>query len=277
MLHWSDETLIVWLQNYPSVKPALVKILVRRYKNLLYKEMAKQCDHRYDREDLAQQILFIFVQLLEEYDVTRGIPVAGFLKAKLPNRIYNFFKSQVKIWVTELSDGDSSDDKNGYELSPISIDSRDFWKEVCLYLPRHEFELLYWRFQCEYNNDEIAILTGIPSRNEVIQKLEAVITKLRNHVQFLQKFHLPMTDSKSKIAQDSGSKMTFFSLCKKLVEQCGVVLYTKDMLAHQKVIDGMYTEKDLRSLQSIRALVRMILKQCNLTKDGMDVIAPAAI
>ena len=276
MMRWDDETLVVWLQTYPNIKQPLVKMMFRRYKNLIYKEIARQCDHRYDRDDLSQQIILIFMQLLDEYDSHRGIPVAGFLKAKLPNRIYNFFKSQLKLWNTEIPNEDprralgEEDEDDGYEIS-TSTELFDFWREISRCLAREQFEMLYWRFQCEFTPEEIAMLSGLSSRYDVIRGIELALEQLRYDWRLIKQYGHKRIDMLGKhkntmpSCSTGGAYNAYTDVCREIMNRCGVIMLSRDVIKHLKHIRKIYLENLKDDVVPIRQLGHLVLSLCHMT------------
>lgn len=292
-IDWDDEIIVGWLQKYPNIKQALVEILVRRYKNLLYKEIAKQCDKRYDREDIVQHIVFLFIQLLEEYDATRGIPLAGFLKNKLPNRIYNYFKTQVRLWTAEIQRDNllSLDDSSGhghgetdshddvYELSQTQTEVHDFWAGVARLLDRRGFEVLFWKFQCDYSLDEISILMGMRGPCEAEKFLNHTIDKLRFDARLFGTATLnaitQAQQTKQANAKVQRTKETldvtyhlFQVLHHEITAYCGVFDYGDDtMQKHRSMLHAYNAGQDLL-LFGLHAILDDIMTKCGLDADN---------
>lgn len=256
-LDWTDETIVKWLQLYPNVKKCLVETLVRRYKNLIYKEIAKQCDQRYEREDIIQQIVYLFIQLLEEYDDGRGIPLAGFLKKKLPNRIYNHFKAQLRVWDVEIPhDGlvsasdDKEDGENEYddvcELQATSIDANDFWIGMAQVLEYDDFQALFWKFECECSTDEISVLMNMRGPCDAEKRLNTVLEALRYDTRVFSGFSFDpseKTGTTSKALKKENVDMTyhiFQILHQEIAEFCGLFPHGEKTVQQLNILNSIY-------------------------------------
>ena len=291
-IDWDDEIIVVWLQKYPNIKKALVEILVRRYKNLLYKEIAKQCDKRYDREEIIQHIVYLFIQLLEEYDPSRGIPLAGFLKNKLPNRIYNYFKTQVRLWTAEVQrdttigtneDGGNSNSntsrRNTYEISQTQTEVHDFWTGVAKILDRRSFEAIFWKFQCDYSFDEISILMGMRGPCEAEKFISGVIEKLRfdsrlfGESYFVPKLNKPGTQPQKSSDKKEALNVTYhlFQVVHQDVTSfCGIFDYGDETLRqYYSMLNAFNTGQDLLML-GINSIVEDIMKSCGLDEETVE-------
>jgi DNA-directed RNA polymerase specialized sigma24 family protein len=282
-MYWTDEKLVVWLQRHPGTRKPIISILIRRYKNLIYKELSRQCDPRYDRDDLSQQIILIFVQLLEEFDASKGVPLAGFLKAKLSNRVYNFFKSQVKIWTQEVAnevfnDSDDDDDsetsikqtqrrqQNVYEMP--SSHELDFWKDVCLYLPAQKFEALYWRYQANFCNAEIAIMLNL-SVDDAGKIVDNACNALRFCPPFLKKYSPALLSSSVKKGNSKEkhlhtAKNSFHAIRKIIMDTCRITMKNIEAEQHQKTIDTITSIARQNKTIGMQGLIAQIIKLCNL-------------
>lgn len=258
-LEWSDETIVEWLQLYPNVKKCLVEILVRRYKNLIYKEIAKQCDQRYDREDIIQQIVYLFIQLLEEYDNKRGIPLAGFLKIKLPNRIYNHFKSQLKVWDVEVpheglvsASDDKEDGENEYddicELQTSTIDASDFWVSMAQVLNYDSFQALFWKFECECGTDEIAVLMRMRGPCDAEKILNTTLEALRYDGRIFGNFAFDPSEKTglpAKALKKENVDMTyhiFQTLHQEVAEFCGIYPHGEKTVRQYFTLNQIYSQ-----------------------------------
>lgn len=275
---WNDELIVLWLQKYSEIKQPLVEILIRRYKNLLYKEMARQCDQRYDKEDIVQQIIFLFVQLLDEYDPVRGIPLAGFLKAKLPNRTYNYFKSQVKQWTAEvlqeiMQNPGEIDDTHICEIGATELETYEFWKQIAKIVDWASFSLLYFKFECDYSNEDISFLINKNGAHEVERTLFTILEKLRYDPRLVnQYFGLPMKDvvanAPTKKTQSSSEYNMFQVLCHEVAKSCGVTSYGKTALLHFSLMRDIYQRGQEENLRQMIELVDYTIKLCKLSNSA---------
>jgi DNA-directed RNA polymerase specialized sigma24 family protein len=288
-IDWNDEIIVSWLQKYPNIKQALVEILVRRYKNLLYKEIAKQCDKRYDREEIVQHIVYLFIQLLEEYEPERGIPLAGFLKNKLPNRIYNYFKTQVRLWTAEVqrdnirspqqeetNTTDNSWQQDTYEISQTQTEVHDFWVGVAKILDQKSFEALFWKFQCDYSYDEISILMGLRGPCEAEKFINGIIDRLR----FDSRLFGESSIANKAITSSTASKQVdkkeilnvtyhlFQVLHREITNHCGVFdCGDETMRQYYAMLDAYGAGQDLLLL-GINTIVDDIMHKCGLDQNS---------
>jgi len=288
-LEWTDEVIVEWLQLYPNVKKCLVEILVRRYKNLIYKEIAKQCDQRYDREDIVQQIVYLFIQLLEEYDHTRGIPLAGFLKIKLPNRIYNHFKAQLRVWDVEVPhDGlvtasdDKEDGENEYddvcELNTLTLDANDFWVSIAQILDYNAFQALFWKFECECGADEIAVLMKLRGPCDAEKMLNNTLECLRYDTRIFSDFSFDpseKTGTTSKALKKENVDMTyhiFQMLHQEVAEFCGVFPHGEKTLKQLLALNSIYDQGQNIVNRGIDNFIDYVVYQCGcvLIQDIID-------
>lgn len=281
-MYWSDETLIRWMQTYQGTKKPIISIFIRRYKNLIFKSLAQQRDPRYNRDDLSQQIILIFIQLLEEYDVNKNIPVAGFLKAKLRHRIFNFFKLQVKEWSMEVlhdieNDGENDNTEinstNFYEMPTTS--ELDFWKHVCKYLPEAKFKILYWKYQANYCSAEIAALLNIDIKT-ANKAIENACDSLKYSYPFLKEYtpnKLTEIEVKKvkKIKHEHILKNNYHILTKIIANACRIVFENKETNYHQGVIKHIQETLRKEELLDMHKIIEMILRGCNLEGDGENV------
>jgi len=284
-MYWTDEKLVVWLQQNPGTRKSIINILIRRYKNLIFKELSRQCDPRYDRDDLSQQIILIFVQLLEEFDATKGVPLAGFLKAKLSNRVYNFFKSQVKIWTQEVtndafnSDGDNDDEENENAVATNPVKSNhvyemptnhelDFWRDVCLYLSSKKFEALYWKYQANFCNAEIAIMLDM-SVDDAGKMVDNACSSLRFCPPFLKKYSPSLLSSAVKKGNDKerhlhAAKNAFHAIRKIIMDVCRINMKNSEAEQHQKNLASIVESVKQIKIIGMQSLVEQVIKLCNL-------------
>ena len=278
-LEWADETIVEWLQLYPNVKKCLVEVLVRRYKNLIYKEIAKQCDQRYDREDIIQQIVYLFIQLLEEYDYSRGIPLAGFLKIKLPNRIYNHFKSQLKVWDVEIpheglvsaSEG-KEDGENEYddicELKATTVDINDFWVGMAQVLEFQEFQALFWKFECECGTDEIAVLMELRGPCDAEKMLNTTLEGLRYNERIFCDFTFDpsqKTGTTSKALKKENVDMTyhiFQILHQEVADFCGIFPHGEKTVKQLIMLNKIYTKGQNLIYRKFDDFIDFIIYRC---------------
>ncbi len=269
---WTDELIVLWLQKHQDIKQPLVEILIRRYKNLLYKEMARQCDQRYDKEDIVQQIVFLFVQLLDEYDPRRGIPLAGFLKAKLPNRTYNYFKSQVKQWTAEvlqeiMQNPNEIDDTYAYEIGATELETYEFWKQMAKLMDWTGFTLLYLKFECDYSNEDIAFLTNRNGAGEVEKALLGVLEKLRYDSRLTHQYFgtrvqdVSLNVAAKKIYPTTEAHM-FQVVCYELAKACGVTSYGRLTLMHIKNMREIYQAAQEENMQNMLELLNYTMSLC---------------
>lgn len=275
-LEWDDETIVEWLQLYPNVKKRLVEILVRRYKNLIYKEIAKQCDQRYDREEIIQQIVYLFIQLLEEYDGSRGIPLAGFLKIKLPNRIYNYFKTQVKVWTAEiphdgllvLRDDEDDDSFEIYEIGSTTMEIYDFWVGISRIMGKEAFEALFLKFECEYGTDEISVLMRLRGPCDAEKLLNNVLDGLRYDERVFAGITFDPSQkhgTSSKAFKKETVDMTyhiFQVLHQEVSDYCGVFNHGFKTLKQMKIMSRIYAKGRDEIYQAIDELVDFVTYQC---------------
>jgi len=280
MIRLEDELIAGWLQTYPNLKQRLVQILFRRYKNLIYKEIAKQCDQRYDREEIIQQIVFLFVQLLEEYDKKRGIPLAGFLKIKLPNRIYNYFKSQLKMWDAEIphdglvsSINTNREDEteiftDTYEINYTTTEQQDFWIGLAQILSYSAFEALFLKFDCEYGTDEISILMRLRGPCDVEKILNTVLDDLRYDnrvfvgITFDPSEKLGGTQKPfKKETVDMGTHL-FQALHQEVCDFCGIFAHGGKTLQQIHTMNNLYTKGQNIHYKKLDELFFYIIQEC---------------
>lgn len=278
-MFWEDEILVKWMQNHQGVRQNVINILIRRYKNLIYKALFRQCDGRYKREDLAQEIVLYFIQLLEEFNVNKGVPLAGFVKSKLQHRIYNHFKASVKIWTKETINEFDNEGEEG-ESSRIvegayencSSEQIDFWVDIVNVIPEEQMEILYWRFQVDYCHNEIAIVMGI-SPNEVPKKLEKAYMALSFNYTFLKKHDFRvfkfLPKHKNVFFKDKSHylKKTFHEIRMMIEKKCHIRFVDTVAEKHKLQLKKIKSMKVNRERKSMQELAKIIMKGCHITGD----------
>jgi hypothetical protein len=262
-MHWEDEKLVGWMQLYPGTRKSIISI---------YKELAKQCDPRYDRDDLSQQIILIFVQLLEEFDASKGVPLAGFLKSKLSNRVYNYFKSLVKTWKGEMPVEIFADDEDGifgtYELDEQAY-VMDIWCDIYKALSRDKFEALYWRYRANFCNSEIGIMLDIEP-DAAGKLVDGACISLRYCHPFLEKYSPTLLESAVKKGQDKNRdkhaiKNHYHAIRKILQDTCNITIASSESDNHVNNINKIIAKAEMNESHHMRKLVSELLKRCNLT------------
>jgi RNA polymerase sigma factor (sigma-70 family) len=135
----SEEAGIVLVHNYLDIisniylnphKPPRISKVARQ-------KMAIRLPHMntYDKEDILQEILFIFFQLVEEYDESYEIPFQGLIKGKLFLRFYkNFYQEFFDNKNTEMEFKEELDHESLIYKSKMMIEQEDTEKSPSDYM-----------------------------------------------------------------------------------------------------------------------------------------------
>jgi len=168
---------------------AAMNSLFASYEGLLQKA-ARQRHLLPVQEDALAEARLSFLAAVHSYDAARGVPFAGYVKAKVYGDLRTFFKRSRRQWQREVfptasgdTDGVSFWDTLAAPSPSASLDDIYAVADAILSLPDRQQQLLHLLYEKEYTQKAAAAELGITQqaaaamKNRAIKKLKELLTR----------------------------------------------------------------------------------------------------
>lgn len=157
-------------------KKEFAEKLYQNYQGLLRKAAAQNYLYSLKEEAYAQASL-IFCEAIDSFDEKRGIPFAGYAKAKVYHDLHSFFKKHRRGWQREVS-FDSDDEKNEAYLIEESFEENIIMRHILFSalkkLPARQRLIIEYTIIRQYTQPETAAILGITQQAVAAQKKQAL-------------------------------------------------------------------------------------------------------